>query len=215
VKRRGRRTPGIAVVCLAVVGATLVCAASARAGGVMRSALDRPDAAPPPFLTLGLSVGDTRAVGGLRPGVSGGLVLGPAAGAEIFPPLYDLNLGLVLQGEYRSVARGRDLVAAGLVARRYFSDVRRDAPARTAFVGLGLDVAQISYPAAAAADTSAAGAAAGEVRNYSGVLECGWELRPAPGALIVALVRWRRFDYSGFDYSGWSCHLQAGIPIPW
>ncbi len=213
--RRSRRTPGIVAACLVTAGMLLACAASARADGVVRSSLDRPDAAPPPFLTLGPSLGDTRSDGGLRPGVSGGLVLSPAAGAEIFPPLYDWNLGLILHGEYRSVARGRDLVAAGLVARRYFRDLRQEAPARAAFVGLGLDIAQISYPGAAAADSAATATAAGELRNYSGVLEGGWELRPSPRTLIVALVRWRRFVDADFDYSGWSCHLQAGFPVPW
>ncbi|MBK7702919.1 MAG: hypothetical protein IPI34_08520 [bacterium] len=47
------------------------------------------------------------------------------------------------------------------------------------------------------------------------MLEGGWELRPSPRTLIVALVRWRRFIDAGLDYSGWSCHLQAGFPIPW
>ena len=210
-----RRTPGLAAACLAAAGLMLAGAVPAPAGGVLRSSLDRPDAAPAPFLTLGPSVGDTRGEGGLRPGVSGGLVLSPAAGAEIFPPLYDLDCGLILHGEYRSVARGRDLVAAGLVARRYFGDLRREAPARVAFVGLGLDVAQISYPGTAAADSAATATDAGELRNYSGVLEAGWELRPSPRTLVVALVRWRRFVDMGFDYSGWTFHLQAGIPVPW
>ncbi len=214
-RRLKRRLPGLAASCLMATGVLLACAVSVRAGGVLRSSLDRPDAAPPPFLTLGPSLGDTRGEGGLRPGVSGGLVLSPAAGAEIFPPLYDFNLGLVLHGEYRSVARGRDLVAAGLVARRYLGDLRGEAPARVAFVGLGLDIAQISYPGAAAADSAATAIPAGELRNYSGVLEAGWELRPSPRTLVVALVRWRRFVDTGFDYSGWSCHLQAGFPVPW
>ncbi|MBK6899320.1 MAG: hypothetical protein IPH09_08640 [bacterium] len=214
-RRQGRRTPAIAAACLAGAGLLLAWAVGARADGIVRSSLDRPDRAPPPFLVLGPSVGDTRAEGGLRPGFSGGLVLTPAAGAEIFPPLYDLNLGLVLHGEYRGVAQGRDLVAAGLVARRYFRDQRRESTPRAAFVGLGLDIAQISFPGAAAADSTAEATAAGELRNYSGVLEGGWELRPSPRTLIVALVRWRRFIDAGFDYSGWSCHLQAGFPIPW
>jgi len=214
-RRPGWRMPVIAAPLAVAVGLLLVCAAAARADGRLRSSLARPDAAPPPFLVLGPSLGDTRSDGGLRPGASGALVLSPAAGAEIFPPLYDLNLGLVLHGEYRSVARGRDLVAAGLVARRYFQDQRREAAPRAAFVGLGLDIGQISYPGAAAADSTAEAAAAGELRNYSGVLEAGWELRPSPRTLIVALVRWRRFVDAGYDYSGWSCHLQAGFPVPW
>lgn len=210
-----RRMPGIAGACLVAVAVLLTCAASSRAGGVLRSSLDRPDRAPTPFLTFGPSFGDTRSEGGLRPGFSGALVMSPASGAEIFPPLYDLNLGLVLHGEYRSVAQERDLIAAGLVVRRYFSDLQRDAPARTAFVGLGLDIAQISYPGVAAADSASSSTPAGELRNWSGVLECGWELRPSPRTLVVALLRWRRFVDSGFDYSGWSCHLQAGFPLPW
>ncbi|MBK7702921.1 MAG: hypothetical protein IPI34_08535 [bacterium] len=132
-RRQGRRTPAIAAACLAGAGLLLAWAVGARADGIVRSSLDRPDRAPPPFLVLGPSVGDTRAEGGLRPGFSGGLVLSPAAGAEIFPPLYDLNLGLVLHGEYRGVARGRDLVAAGLVARRYFRDQRWESTPRAAF----------------------------------------------------------------------------------
>jgi hypothetical protein len=206
--------------CLALF---LLGAARADAGGgIVRSALDRPDRPEPVLIGVGMTAGGVGGYAALRPGVSGALIFPPSAAAAFLGPLYDWNTALVFQAEYRSVDTGRDLIAAEAILRREFAG---EAPGRPRlFAGFGGGLMRVGYlvTASAAVDPGAEDGAAAEPtttqadeRAWTMVFECGYAFRTAAGPLVLAKAQWRHAVCSVADYSGWTLHVQAAIPIPW
>jgi hypothetical protein len=172
---------------------------------------------------IGATAGGIAGYSTLRPGLSGALLFPPSAASEFLGALYDWNTALVFQVEYRSVATGRDLITGEAVLRREFG---RGKPGRPRlFAGFGGGLMRAGYLIEQAAD-AAAEPAEGETpaeptftqadeRAWTMLVECGYTLRGPSGLDVLFKGQWRHAVCRVVDYSGWTLHVQAGIPIPW
>ena len=189
-----------------------------QAGGVVRSALDRPDRPDPTLIAVGPTLGASFShEHALSWGFAGSILFRPAAASEFLGPLYDWNTGLILEGEWRRLAPKRDLLTADVVLRRYAVDMRDGVIGTSLFVGAGGGLALIGYPVttAAADATSSPRVTRGENLLGSLLFEVGYEHRPATNLVLISKVQWRNAIEKPFDYSHWSIHALVGIPVPW
>ncbi len=193
-----------------VLALSLALVAAARpataAGPEPLSSLRLPDRPSPAYVTAAATVGGTLAHDWLRGGAAVGVLFRPDAAAQFFGPLHDWGTGLALQGEWRSVDRGRRLFALTATLRRYLRVPRAGEPGVSPFVGVGFGGAEGTTPAAA----DSAGA-----RAWLALAEAGWESSPDGRALFFLKAQWHLWRKGDLDYSGWSFHLGAGVPIPW
>jgi len=206
VRRRSNMTPMLATVVL------LLAAAAVRAGDPP-SALARPDRPQPPMVCVGPTLGWAPAANPARWGVAGAVVVPPDAAAAFLRSLHAWNTALVLGGEWRRLDADRTIASFDVGFRRYLGD--RDRRRTLLFVGAAAGVASADYAVAVAADdtTGAAPAKASE-RLGTFLVETGYELRPSPGLLLSAKIRWRNALLRPEDFSNWSLHVDVGVPLP-
>jgi len=221
---RTRSSRGRIRVATVLCAATCVLWAASACAGALYHALDRPDRAGPPLITLGPTFGGAPDWAKYRFGFSGAILLRPDAAANLCAPLYYWNTGLVIQGEYRDIAPDRNLLAADLVVRRYFVDGRRRGRSAVLFAGAGGGLALVAYPVTVAsgdaegeeeAEDAPAETRRGEQRYYSFLAELGYEREVAANVVLIWKAQWRSYIWSSRDYSNWSLHAQIGFPLPW
>ncbi len=191
---------------------------SAYAGGVLRSALDRPDRPSPPLIAIGPTLGSSVAHDhALSWGFAGSILFQPAAASEFLGPLWDWNTGMILEGEWRRLDSGRDLLTADMVLRRYAVNMRDGTTGTSLFVGAGGGLAMIGYPITVAAADSNSVAQTKPGHNMLGslIFEMGYEYRPQPTMVLIAKAQWRNAIEKPYDYSHWTFHTLVGFPIPW
>jgi hypothetical protein len=180
---------------------------TAQAASRPRSTIGRPLGAGPIFLVGTLSVGGTKKYDLFRQGCGASFIFRPLAAADFLGMLYDWNAAMVLQAEYRSVARDRRLLSGDFLLRFYVDDMRLHAQGASPFVGLGIGGTEITFP-------NESGASGSETW-FSMLMEAGYEASPSAGWVITAKAQWRRYRHNDHDYSGWSAQLGVGIPVPW
>jgi hypothetical protein len=158
------------------------------------------------YLLATASLGGTVAHDPLRPGAGAAILFRPQAADHFLRSLYRWNTGLVLQAEYRKVAADRHLLTAEAILRRYTRDMRDNVARDTSFLGIGGGACEGTGPVP--------GGSASTIW-FSLVAEGGYEWSPAPGWILQAKAQYRLFRHHGLDYSGWSFHGGAGVPLPW
>lgn len=190
---------GLAVMLLSAASGVL-------AAPTPRSSINRPDKPGAVFLCGSASLGGTRDYHAFRSGWGVGLIFRPHAAAELFGPLYDWNSALVLEVAYRSISPDRDLRTGTLTLRHYVRDMRPQAMGESPFLGVGIGLTDITFPS---------DGAAGHAEWHTPLFETGYEVSPSPGSVFFVKGQWLVYRHAGFDYTGWSVHLGAGIPISW
>jgi hypothetical protein len=197
----------LAALVLLTVGACLPgTATNCRADSPPGSRIDRPPERGPVFVAVFASVGGTMEYDPLRWGGGVNFIFRPLAAADFINFLYRWNTAMVLQAEYRSVSGDRDLLSADFILRRYEDDMRPVRGGGSSFWGLGVGATQATY---IGDSTSAA------PRGFSGLLEVGHEWNNEHGVLLFADFQFRFFNHGGLDYTGWSVHCGAGMPVSW
>jgi hypothetical protein len=163
---------------------------------------------PGPIFVLGTaSLGGTLDYDALQAGYGVSLIFRPLAAADLLGPLYDWNMAVALQADFRPVADERRILAADFILRRYICDMRRQARGASGFVGLGVGAAEITYPGSAGGTKYETG--------FSYLLELGYEANPRDNLVFQIKGQWRLYSHNDHDYSGWSAQFGLGIPIPW
>lgn len=196
-----------------LAAAALLLAAVAVRAGEPPSSLARPDRPRPAMVCVGPTLGWAPAANPARLGVAGAVVLPPDAAADFLRSLHAWNTALVLGGEWRRLDADRTLASFDVGFRRYLGD--RERRRTLLFVGAAAGIASADYPVAAAAgDTTGAAAASASERLGTFLLETGYEMRPSPGLLLSAKIRWRNAVLRPEDFSNWSLHLDVGVPLP-
>jgi len=189
--------------------------------GIVRSSLARPDRTPEPWLLAGPSIGGSPDGDPLTLGASVAVLLPPAAASELFTPCHDWNSGIVLRGEYRDIAPHRNLVVLDCGLRRFVDDADRDDGRPLLFAGVAAGIALASYPVGGGTSVDSTGATVtvpprhAEERFFTASVEFGYQWRPLPKVLLSVSAQWRSYIHRPRDYSGWSVHLLAGVPVPW
>ena len=207
------------LACLLTVGGGVATAVAG--GGVLRSDLDRPARLPPAWLMAGPSVGGSPDWDPLTLGGAAAILLPPARAADLFPPCWDWNCGLVLGGEYRDIGDRRNLVVLDLGLRRYVGAPRPGDPRPVPFAGVALGIALASFPVGGGTVVDSTGAAVAvpprhaEERWFTTAVDLGYQWRPHPRITCAALARWRTYIHRPRDYSHWSVQFLIGIPTPW
>jgi len=197
----------LAVLVLLTAGSCLPGAAtSSRAETLPASHIDRPPERGPVFVAAFGSVGGTIEHDPLCWGGGVNFIFRPLAAADFVNFLYRWNTAMVLQAEYRSVGVDRDLLSADFILRRYEDDMRPARGGGSSFWGLGVGATQA---------TNTSGSTSTAPRGFSGLLEVGHEWNNEHGVLLFANFQFRFFNHGGLDYTGWSVHCGAGMPVSW
>jgi len=160
----------------------------------------------PIYLTGSLSLGGSVVHDFMSPGFGVAFVMRPAAADRFLRQLYNWNVGLALQAEYRGIASGRRLLAGEMVLRRYAQDMRSHAALQSTYLGFGFGASEVTFPIE--------DASASEIW-FCLVFEAGHEWTPRPDLLMQVKAQYRFFRHHDLDYSGWSFHGGIGVPIPW
>ena len=203
------------ILLVAVLGTAPVLA-----GGIQWSALDRPDRPGPVFISAGPTYGGSPDWDAGTIGFNASILFRPARAADFSPALFHWNTGVVIDGEWRRLAERRDILTADLILRRYMADLGSGDGRAVLFAGFGGGLALMSYPStttseAAEGGTPVTSVTRAEQRWWSTVVEFGYEAEPTPDVVVTVKGRWRSYIKRPFDYSSWTIHVQAGIPIPW
>ena len=158
------------------------------------------------YVTGSISVGGTIDYDLLRAGFGASFIFRPLAAEDFLGFLYRWNTSMVLQADYRPVAEDRRLLAGDFILRRYEHDMRSSAATGSTFWGLGVGAAEATAPA---------DAPTGDTISWTFLLEVGHEWNPSRNLVFFAKCQLRWFDHHGLDYSNWSVHGGAGIPVFW
>jgi hypothetical protein len=184
----------------------LAAGASALAAPTPRRSVTRPAKPGSVYLYGSASLGGTRDYHAFRSGWAVGLIFRPHAAAELFGPLHDWNSALVLEAAYRSISPDRDLRTGTLTLRHYARDMRASAQGESPFVGVGIGLTDVTFPL---------DGAGGHAEWHTPLFELGYEASPTPGSVFFIKGQWLIYRHAGLDYTGWSAHLGAGIPVSW
>jgi hypothetical protein len=140
-------------------------------------------------------------------GIGGEFIFRPASAADFWGFLYDWNTAMVWQADYRPIAEDRRLLAGDFILRRYLANMRDEARGRSLFIGLGIGVAEITFPASEGSPT--------HDTWWSWVVESGIEMSPSDKWVALCKVQWRHYSHNNWNYSGYSVSVGLGIPVPW
>ncbi len=168
--------------------------------------IDRPLGRGPIFLLGSMSLGGTKDYESFAPGYGLSIVFRPPAASDFWRFLYRWNTAMVLQADYRRVSADRRLLAADLILRRYFSDMKKQTVGTSYFLGLGLGAAEITFPIGNNSSSDI---------SYTYLVEFGSEKSPSENWVFVLKGQYRYYSHGEWDYSGWSVHFGVGISLPW
>jgi hypothetical protein len=116
-------------------------------------------------------------------------------------------MALIVQGDYRSIASDRNLLAADGILRKYFNDMGGPGEGASFFFGLGLGAAKVKFPSGSG-ETS-------HQKWWTYVAEVGYEYSPKNNLVFILKGQWRHYAHDNLDYSGWTLQLGVGLPVPW
>jgi hypothetical protein len=161
----------------------------------------------PVFVFAQLGAGGSFQHDNLQYGYGGGIVFRPGSAAHFLDRLYDLDTGLVLQGDYQKVAADARLLSADGILRHYLDDraVGESVEVRP-FIGAGLGATDARIPASEGG---------GRDRYFSWLIEGGQEWVIDGRYLVLVRGQFRRYSHDGHNFSGWSLRVAGGIPLFW
>ena len=194
------------IVWLLAVGLAIAAPGLGSAADDDPSGVGRPAELGTVYVTGSISVGGTIDYDLLRAGFGASFIFRPLAAEDFLGFLYRWNTSMVLQADYRPVAEDRRLLAGDFILRRYEHDMRSSAATGSTFWGLGVGAAEATAPA---------DAPTGDTISWTFLLEVGHEWNPSRNLVFFAKCQLRWFDHHGLDYSNWSVHGGAGIPVFW